>query len=225
MNKKYLKEIMAIVLITLILLTINTGEVKAALQSNPNTQYTKIDIMANWMTNFRKMEEAGGAMGLSETLNTDLTSKDSNNIDVHMMKSTEYGAIAILSASGYGNSSNANAITSTTGNNTGIMLNTNYYEWVAGIINPYTFSISSVNSRYYDKYTRDLTSAKVGDALGKASTPNPGCYGWHSAWAGTWISSDWDGFRRGIGGIFSYHDRNNNSDNYCRGVAVCGVGL
>lgn len=38
-------------------------------------------------------------MGLDETFNADLTSKESNNIDVHMMRSTEYGAIAILSAS------------------------------------------------------------------------------------------------------------------------------
>ena len=65
------------------------------------------------MRAFRTMEQAGGSMGLAETLNADLTSKESNNMDVHMMRSTEYGAIAILSASGYGNPSNAQAITTT----------------------------------------------------------------------------------------------------------------
>ena len=93
---------LAIMLVTMTLMPV--GQVKAALQANPNTQYKKKDSATNWISNFRKMETAGGAMGLKETLNTDLTSSSgSNGIDVHMMRTTEYGAIAILSASGYGN--------------------------------------------------------------------------------------------------------------------------
>ena len=225
MNKKHLKEIMTIVLMTLILLTINTGEVKAGLQANPNTQYTKKDTIANWLTNFRKMEEAGGTMGLSETLSTDLTSAESNNIDVHMMKSTEYGAIAILSASGYGNPSNNRTITSTTGNNTGIMLHTGYHERVAGGL--VTDQISSVNSRYYDIYTTNQTSAKIGDALGKDSTTNPGCTGWHEALYKSWVGGGTYYFMRGNGGIFSFYSDSfvTEASLYCRGVAMCGTGL
>ena len=122
---------LAIMLVTMTLMPI--GQVKAALQASPNTQYTKPSTPENWMKEFRQMETAGGAMGLNETLNTDLTSSSgSNGIDIHMMRTTEYGAIAILSASGYGNPSNANVITSTTGNETGVILNTKYYEWTAG---------------------------------------------------------------------------------------------
>lgn len=223
MNRKYLKEIMTIAVITLILLIINTGESKAALQANPNTKYTKSDTPENWMVNFRKMEESGGTMGLSETLNTDLTSTDSNNIDVHMMRSTEYGAIAILSASGYGNSSNAQAITSTTGNNTGIMLNTEYAELVAGGLSGSIFS--GTNSRYYDTYTATKTSVRIGDALGTALATNPGCSGWHSASLSGWVYIGHPYLKRGYYGIFSFSDDGSFGGDYCRGVAVCGAGL
>ena len=222
-TKKYSKQIIAIILMILILLIINTGKVNAALQANPNTQYKKEDTPANWMTNFRKMENAGGAMGLSETLNADLTSAESNNIDVHMMKSTEYGAIAILSASGYGNPSNATAITTTTGNNTGIMLNTGNWEWVAGGLSGSIFS--GVNSRYVNKYTAAKTSAKIGDALGEASVTNPGCAGWHKASYSNWVTSSYPYFNRGSGGIFSFNNNNAGNKYYSRGVAVCGAGL
>ncbi len=111
--------------ITMILIVGFTSKTQAALQANTGTQYTKTGTPGNWMTWFRQMEQAGQAMGLSETLNSDLTSTTSNGIDVHMMRSTEYGAMAILSMSGYGNSSNAQVITTTSGNNTGVILNTN----------------------------------------------------------------------------------------------------
>ena len=118
---KKLKLFITILIITFILLLINSINVQATLQANPNTHNKKADSLGNWLTNFRKMEEANGAMGLKETLNSDLTaSSESNNIDVHMMKSTEYGAIAILSASGYGNPEilQNSEIKTTTGNKT-----------------------------------------------------------------------------------------------------------
>ena len=129
-------------------------------------------------------------MGLNETLNEDLTSSSgSNGIDVHMMRTTEYGAIAILSASGYGNPSNAKAITSTTGNETGIILNTNNYEWTAGGLQGSIFS--GVNNRYFDSYTSNQASARAGDALGTSITPNPGAAGWHSASYSNWVGSSY----------------------------------
>ena len=212
---------LAIMLVTMTLMPV--GQVKAALQANPNTQYTKQDSATNWISNFRKMEIAGGAMGLNETLNTDLTSSSgSNGIDVHMMRTTEYGAIAILSASGYGNPSNAQAITSTTGNETGIILNTNNWEWTAGGLQGSIFK--GVNSRYFDTYTDNQSSARVGDALGSSTTTNPGAERWHSASYSDWVNSSSPYIIRGSGGIFSFY-RNNGYGYYGRGVVVCGAGL
>ena len=212
---------LAIMLVTMTLMPI--GQVKAALQANPNTQYTKTATPENWMKGFRQMETAGGAMGLNETLKDGLISESSNGIDVHMMRTTEYGAIAILSASGYGNPSNAQAITSTTGNETGIILNTNNYEWTAGGLQGSIFS--GVNSRYFDTYTGNQSSARAGDALGTSTTPNPGAAGWHSASGSNWVYSSYPYFVRGCGGIFSFGSGFASSSYYGRGVVVCGAGL
>ena len=212
---------LAIMLVTMTLMPI--GQVKAALQANSNTQYTKQDSPTNWISNFRKMETAGGAMGLKETLNTDLTSSSgSNGIDVHMMRTTEYGAIAILSASGYGNPSNANVITTTTGNETGVILNTSEkWEWTAGGLQGGIFK--GVNRRYFDTYTNNRSSARAGDALGTSTTPNPGTAEWHSASSSDWVCSDGPYFVRGGDGIFSFSY--NTRSYYGRGVVVCGAGL
>ena len=216
---------LAIMLVTMTLMPV--GQVKAALQANPNTQYTKQDSATNWISNFRKMETAGGAMGLNETISTDLTSSSgSNGIDVHMMKTTEYGAIAILSASGYGNPSNASAITTTTGNETGIIINTNQWEWTAGGGPSF---LSTVNNKYIDRYTTSSTSAKAGDGLGTSTTTNPGTAGWHksSASYSYWLNDGSYGFKRGKGGFFSFNGYNYGASGsyYGRGVVVCGAGL
>ena len=132
--------------------------------------------------------------------------------------------IAILSASGYGNPSNAKAITSTTGNETGIILNTNNKEWTAGGLQGSIFT--GVDSRYYDAYTRSQDSAKVGDALGSSTTTNPGAAGWHSASSSSWVLGSNPYFvRGGWGGIFSFSCDDVSCSYYARGVVVCGAGL
>lgn len=224
MKSKTLKQILATTILISTLLITNAGISNAALQANPNTQYNKKDTPAKWIKNFRKIEEAGNGMGLSETLNTDLTpSSESNNIDIHMAKATEYGAMAILSASGYGNSSNDKAITTTTGNETGIILNTANWEWVAAGLKGSVFS--GINTRYFDTYTSSSASAKIGDALGNASTANPGCAGWHSASNSYWVVSGAPYLRRGGGGIFSFYRYYDDEAFYSRGVVVLGKGL
>ena len=225
MKEKTKVKLLALAIILVAMTLIPIGQVKAALQANPNTHYTKMATPENWMKGFRQMETAGGAMGLNETLNTDLTSSSgSNGIDVHMMRTTEYGAIAILSASGYGNPSNAKAITSTTGNETGIILNTTKdWEWTAGGLQGNIFK--GVNSRYFDTYTDNQSSARVGDALGSSTTTNPGAAGWHSAfYSSYWVSSGNPYFERGYYGIFSFAGAD-SVDYYARGVVVCGAGL
>ena len=168
-------------------------------------------------------------MGLTETLKTDLTPNTSNNIDVHMMKTTEYGAMAILSASGFGYSGKlADApVKSTTGNVTGVYVMGTRWEWTAGVCDA-SQTVSGKNARYYDLYKiNDQTSAKVGDALGLDTyTTNPGCSGWHGTAYAYWLSNAVNGFRRGGGGVFSFSLSSWAGGNSCgRGVAVVGTGL
>ena len=232
------KKILTFIFVVAFAILMPFGNVKAALQANPNTHYKKRDTPMSWMPQIRNMEKSGEAMGLNETLNSDLTaSSASNGIDVHMMRSTEYGAIAILSASGYGNSTTLqnSSIKTTTGNKTGVYFNGTDWEYVAGGYKGKIFP--GVNSKYYDAYTYKQSSAKVGDALGSNSTTNPGCAGWHSATRSNWVAEGADScqyFGRGLGGLFSfshgsisYSYRPNylGPSDYGRGVAVVGAGL
>lgn len=222
---KKTKLIITTLIIMLAIILLNTMEVNATLQANPTTHYVKTNIKSaeKWMSGFRQMEEKDGGMGLSETLNEDLTaSSKSNNIDVHMMRATEYGAIAILSASGYGNPSNNKTLTTTTGNKTGIYFSGSNWEFVAGGLENNIFS--GKNKKYYDTYKNgDRSSARVGDALGE--TTNNGCQGWHLASDSYWVYSSSPYFIRGGNGLFSFYSYDASSTVWGRGVAVCGQGL
>ena len=222
---KKTKLILATLTIMFVALLCSTVEAQAALQANSDTHYNSNNKKTplDWMSGFRQMEEKGGGMGLSETLSGDLTSTSgSNSIDVHMMRATEYGAIAILSASGYGNPSNDKVITTTTGNKTGIYFSGSSWEWVAGGVENNIFS--GTNKKYYDTYKAgDRSSARVGDALGE--TTNNGCQGWHSASNSIWVASSGPYFIRGYVGLFSFSNGSASFTSWGRGVAVVGAGL
>ena len=221
------KVMMTTMLVIAGILMIGGTSSKAALQANMTTHNAKgTKTGAKWIEQIRQMETAGQTMGLNETLNTDLSPKTSNNIDVHMMRTTEYGAVAILSASGFGNPKKLSevSIKSSTGNVTGVYMG-NRWEGTAGVC-----SASTVrkNARYYDLYTTSNTSAKVGDALGTDSTPNKGCADWHGASNARWLNNTAYGFIRGYNGVFSFDGYSHywGKDNFCgRGVAVVGTGL
>ena len=235
MKKKLLKFFIIIGALTVLLTLITTTGVQAVLQSNPNTHYTKTDKPGNWMEPFRNMETTGGALGLKETKDskTMIATSESNNLDSHMMKSTEYGAIAILSVSGYGNPKKLqeSTIKTTTGNETGLYYSGSTWEYVAGGYSGKIFS--GVNGIYYDKYTSDKTLVKIGDALGTAKATNSGCEGWHSASNSDWLQDHGPYFQRGSKGLFSFSYSSYNisggsvvlSKKYSRGVVVCGEGL
>ena len=228
MREKTKLKLILLVVVLAVMVLLPVGNVNASLQANPNTHNKKVDGPTNWMSNIRSMEKSGEAMGLSETLNSDLTaSSDSNGIDVHMMKSTEYGAIAILSASGYGNPQKLQNSTekTTTGNKTGVYFSGANWEWVAGGLQGSIFG--GVNSKYYDSYTGAQESAKVGDALGTSGTTNPGCAGWHSASNTNWVNGSNPYFVRDNVGLFSFNGYGSRSygSSLARGVAVCGAGL
>lgn len=204
MRKKILKKQVAAIILTLILAIILPQTSKAAvLQANPTTNSNpKRLTFQNWVLPVREMEKAGNAMGLAETIDstTKLGTTSSNGLDVHMMKSTEYGAMAILSASGFGNPANTKTIETTTGNKTGVYMQTTTYEYVAGSGSGETI-ISKSAHRYFNTYEiKVLTSVKAGDALG---------FGWHGAtikdylWAGSSTL-----LRGGSLGVFGHADKN-----------------
>lgn len=148
-----------------VFIILNVKESKSVLQSNGNT-IAKYNL-SDWIMNARNMETLGGGMGLSEKINNDLTFRgNSNNIDVHMQKNTEYGALVILSASSYGNPNKVKNGDTTTGNITGAVMNINS-EWVvAGTeLNPAT-NFANATQRYKNIYGPFPTNyvAKNGDA-------------------------------------------------------------
>ena len=163
-----------------VMVLLGTGSSKAVLQANGNDGATY--NLSDWMMNVRKMEELGGAMGLGETINDNLTSSGaSNNIDVHMQKNTEYGALAILSASSYGNPGKVNDGETTTGNATGVVMKFNK-EWVAAAAG----GLSATNfkksvARYKNIYTINDVGGKFGDAIDIGS--------WHGGINNSWLSS------------------------------------
>ena len=214
-----------LIMITALLILMPTS--KAALQSNGSTVAKQ--SLNNWFINIRKMESLGGTLGLTETINADLTSgSGSNNLDIHMQKNTEYGAIAILSASSYGNPNVIASGETTTGNETGIVINLNK-EWVAAeiaSIDSGATNVRNANKKYKDAYVRDLT-AKFGDAMSESA-------GWHGG-THTWTyDKDYAGLLRAYSGsIFSYYfqcyDANYDS---CyqkswasRAIMICGEGI
>ena len=203
---------------------LGTGSSKAVLQSNGNEG--AVYSLPDWMLNVRKMEELGGAMGLSESLNDNLTTNgDSNNIDVHMPKNTEYGALAILSASSYGNPNKINDGETTTGNVTGVVMKFNC-EWTAASPNG---ALNNFCTRYKNEYMSTYV-AKRGDAM--TETLN-----WHGG-SNNWRPDYIAGITRGLEeSIFSYssinynlhytdyvHDKISNKYEY-RAVVVEGEGI
>lgn len=242
---KRAKLILITLVIMLATILLSTIEVNATLQANPNTHYKKTNTTANWKDLFRNMEKQGEGMGLSETLKSDLSAESaSNNIDVHMVKSTEFGAVAILSASAYGNSQTLpnSDIKTTTGNNTGVYFSGENWEYVAmdfpNSINEFAI-FKEVNKKYFDIYSSSNSSelAKAGDALGSKTSSNPGCNRWHKSRSVNLGSASYSRTARGGKGLFScqFYASNSTSliasgiypaeNSYSRGVAVCGEGL
>lgn len=172
-----MKKIISILFITCMCLVCMPNLNFAVLQSNGNTpaRYP----LNTWPSKIREMEKLGGAMGLTETLNDNLTSTTSNNIDVHMEKNTEYGAMAILSASSYGNPNIIANGDTTTGNKTGIVINFNA-EWVSAKARDDIGMTKNVPKRYVDAYQYNSSQSnygykqKIGDATVETNS-------WHNS--------------------------------------------
>lgn len=222
MNKKI--KLIAILMLALICLV--SGGVSANFQSSPNVSATKKKL-AYWMTGVRAMEASGQVMGLGETINSStLVSSTSNNIDVHLQKNTEYGAMAILAVSDYGKQGNGTAksdyvntttygLATTTGNKSGIYGLGKNYEWVSGGLND---AFSGYNARYFNTYT--TTKSGLG---GDATLETNDWQGSNSS--SSWISSTYPIFLRNSSSLFSRSAGPTTNDYYARAVVVCGSGF
>lgn len=197
-----------------------------ALQSNGDSPMTY--LINRWIWEVRCMQEAGGTLGLTNTIDWNqeggkyLTS-DNPNLDIHMQKNTEYGAMAILSASSYGNPNVIQDGETTTGNETGIKMNYIGELVAAGQVLSATPHYVTAASRYKDAYTSDYI-AKSGDAIAETA-------GWHGGGAKEWIYSSHNNkynptsansycallraYKEGNkpGTIFSYHGKGHSSTN------------
>ena len=218
--------IIAIISIFVLTLIYGTTLSSAALQANGNAATAqKID---DWVLNVRNMEATGGTLGLSESVNgsTLLSTSGSNNLDIHMEKNTEYGAVAILSASSYGNQAKIADNQTTTGNKSGIYIRIgqNVADLVSAGQVTYTSRYKGIDGRYKDNYTTSYV-AKAGDAISETA-----------GWGGgeqDWLDYDGDSvLRRGFtGSIFGYYSNYSKggayySDAYpSRACVVVGEGL
>ncbi len=241
-----LRKTLTVLILIIMFCVLLQGSVQAALQSVPKGT-TKRDTATNWVINVRKMENAGGGMGLKETTNetSGLAESQSNNIDVHLLKSTEYGAIVLLGASDYGKQGTSidarrmdqgattgnDVQASTTGNKYGIYelgyenmqadTKNAYYEWVAGGLSTF---LPNIAPRYVDIYTTDKVG-KPGDATIEGSVDFSN---WHtSSPLSNWVTSSNPGFNRGYVnyGVFSRSFSTASSSYGARASVVCGVGL
>ena len=190
------------------------------------------------------MEQENAGLGLNDNINeTTLLSEEINNIDVHMLKNTEYGAIVLFGASDYGKQGNgANRYmhtgatsgtevqASSTGNRYGVYelgyyiytsggsINNSTPEWVAGGTDKTLSSnLPNIDNRYIDRY--EATNTKVGDATMET-------YGWHNS-SSSWISNGYL-FARGSVATFDYLSFAANSPSYtyhARASIVIGEGF
>lgn len=169
------KKVFIIIILTIIVSIMFMNTSNAALQSNNGTK--KAYNISDWLKNIRNMEASGGTFGLNAEIdeNSLLDKGESNGLDVHMEKNTEYGALAILSASSYGNPEVINSKEkSTTGNSTGVVMEN--VELVAAITD--TMS-TNIDSRYKNFYQKDASNKFIffkGDAMEETKNWNNAAY-------------------------------------------------
>ena len=232
------KKITLISIVMLIIMSLVTSVQAYQSTSKGNSKSESAEV---WIKGIRQMEESGGGLGLTEAIDetTLLAQTDPNNIDVHLLKNTEYGAILLLGASDYGKQGESisdrrmdrgkttvltEVQASTTGNRYGVyemgyynmsVSSYNDYEWTAAGGSSF---LPDVASRYIDRYTTTEDSAKDGDATVETKK-------WHGASGATWLGGASYGFYRGYDGAFSYYNIYSSYINYARAGVVVGAGI
>ena len=186
-----------------------TTRVEAQLQSRPGATALTTKTVSDLFIMARNMEAPNQTFGLNATIDQNNgTESTSNNIDVHMIKNTEWGAILMLGASAYGYIPAAVASqsgASTTGNNTGVYNMAVNGKWfntassVNGATNANMTKMTSAPQRYWNNYGSTEATYKTGDATIETK-------GWRNGGAGAWLSTSYPLLSRGNnGGMFSYN--------------------
>ena len=221
------KKIILTTLLGGLIILLFTTEAHANYQITPNVSRVTQQL-TSLARGVRQMESEGQVMGLSETINTSTLEANtpSNNIDVHLLKNTEYGAIVILSASqqygkqgtgvdSYIHRQTSTGLATTTGNQYGIYDIGQSSEWVAGGGISVSGTTSYLN-KYYDRYKSAIS--KPGDATTEASRWKASSY--------NRFCTGGDAFERGYNGAFSY-GYNSYAQNSFHGRAAvwCGQGF
>ena len=162
-------------------------------------------------------------VGMNNSGNSYGLSTDDNKVDPHMMKNSEWGAVAYLAQSKYGKNSevsindNSNLYTgggsgtsyrtktaqSTTGDVTGIYdMSGGAYEYVAGYVGnggSYASSLVNAPARYkdtYSSYSAPTSGGHYGDAVHETSSSDSGSNSWYDDYS-TFPDSYWPLFVRG----------------------------
>ena len=160
------KKLTATMLLTLIFISSFGVKSFAAYQIRPNYSALRNTPATDFFHDIRVMETKDGPMGLDmpNEENNIYQGYGSNNIDVHMIKNTEWGAVAMLSMSGYG--AGDEKAQYSTGNLTGVN-NLGYdanWEYTASLVSKDGTTIDESNAnakllkdkkidkRYYDLY-------------------------------------------------------------------------
>lgn len=214
-----------ILTILCVFLISNKVQAAASLQSNgANPVYLNVN---DWLTRIRQMQAPGGTLGLTDEISeTNLTSEN-KDLDIHMQKNTEYGAMTILATSSYGNPNTIENGETTTGNKTGVVMYSRG-EWTSASLEESgieKFQIAS--KRYKDIYTTDFEQKKVGDANE--------LYTWRNSCLRWWIDTNQAVLRTYDSGIFAighytpdYFPASHAYARYgftCRAVVITGSGI
>ena len=98
-----------LILVIACIISLFPVNVYAGLQANKGGTSLKNTTADAFFKAIRAMESEYGTLAKKSNISsTDYTDSSKNGIDCHMMKNTEYGTVAILAASGYGNKPDAN---------------------------------------------------------------------------------------------------------------------
>ena len=227
--QKLKNKVIAILLISAIITLFNANISNAVVESRPDAASLVSKTASEFFALIRQMETSGGPMGLNATVDDQGNeTSSSNNIDVHMIKNTEYGTAGMLAASVYGSKdSKGNLNGTTTGNATGIYQmgsgkNEDNYEFMSAILGTASSNeitnIKNAPQKYWDNYT-ELKVPKPGD--GTLEIP------WIT---GMWVSNSRPVFYRNLnsltGGVFGYNFYTSGwRESSSRAVVVSGVGL
>ena len=190
-----------IILAIVILISLLSSTVAmATYQSRPGFTALVNTTSETFFKQIRQMETSSGPLGLNATLDDSYNDTSNNGIDVHMIKNSEWGAVAMLAMSGYGGGAVDQIDSYSTGSNnyTGVYgMGNGNYEYMMTFAstdgsNPSTSASSyqnnlvklGIDSKYYDLYY--VTSYL-------ASSNNEEFYGYNYAGAGGDLKIDHKG--------------------------------